>query len=646
MLQRCLSTPLAVNGDSAASEDAAQQDTPRLATDLVAESTNPVVQTFRSAWTAYLGRLFASGYFAEEADQPPEQGDKPYSLGIVKRANLRLARDRPDILYSLPEDKIEAVVKATPPYTDRKIDNATKRLTATFIKRASLGETDGGRGSFQDLIRLVVASDFSLRIEGARAVAVDGELSVPQPDFLQAVTSLLPDIIAAFEQPATPEALEKFEAARQARELSSAVFKQGPREDDPAYAAHVAARRLRPSGAAQDGDRRVDRARFFAEKGWPAAGQNENVKPGDWFCGSCKQHNFASKRECFKCGAPRSAGQEVDGGRGGDSRPSFRDREPRGRFSRDDRSFDRAPRERSPRDARDGRDAPNMRPGDWACPACNAHNFASRSNCFKCDEPRADGYVPAPRASFSADRGDRRDRSFRRERGSDRQDNFRPGDWPCGQCGAHNFARNTECFKCGAGAGPTSGGGGSGGRSWSGGASRGAPAPYRSTAPPVGNDDWFNDPSPANDDAVGSPGRVPELEPVRGGRSSFGGSSSRGGAAPSRGRRAFATSASPVEDPSAAGDWFNYANTKGRPADPQESFSGRVAGGDGRRGGRDGRTAGRGRRAFSSGGGVGHVDVITGEPVGGRRQRSGSFSDDAYGSGKDTLTNIADSLEW
>jgi len=29
-----------------------------------------------------------------------------------------------------------------------------------------------------------------------------------------------------------------------------------------------------------------------------------------------------------------------------------------------------------------------MRPGDWTCPACQAHVFASRTTCFKCRAPK------------------------------------------------------------------------------------------------------------------------------------------------------------------------------------------------------------------------------------------------------------------
>merc|ERR1719513_429361 len=61
---------------------------------------------------------------------------------------------------------------------------------------------------------------------------------------------------------------------------------------------------------------------------------------------------------------------------------------------------------------------PNRRPGDWNCQACMAHNFASRSECFKCWHMKPGGI------------------------------SRRPGDWWCGKCNGHNYAYRVDCFKC------------------------------------------------------------------------------------------------------------------------------------------------------------------------------------------------------
>ena len=61
------------------------------------------------------------------------------------------------------------------------------------------------------------------------------------------------------------------------------------------------------------------------------------------------------------------------------------------------------------------------RPGDWKCQSrlCQAHNFASKTKCFKCGNPK-------PGTSGG-----------------------REGDWKCTACDVNNFAGKLACFKCG-----------------------------------------------------------------------------------------------------------------------------------------------------------------------------------------------------
>ncbi|KAG1305071.1 hypothetical protein G6F64_008683 [Rhizopus arrhizus] len=70
------------------------------------------------------------------------------------------------------------------------------------------------------------------------------------------------------------------------------------------------------------------------------------------------------------------------------------------------------------------------RAGDWNCSACSASNYARRTECFKCNEPRPEGAG----GGFG---GERRPPRARRD-----------GDWDCSGCGAVNFASRNECFKC------------------------------------------------------------------------------------------------------------------------------------------------------------------------------------------------------
>ncbi|RKP26681.1 hypothetical protein SYNPS1DRAFT_8347, partial [Syncephalis pseudoplumigaleata] len=65
------------------------------------------------------------------------------------------------------------------------------------------------------------------------------------------------------------------------------------------------------------------------------------------------------------------------------------------------------------------------RPGDWACPSCQFHNFATRQYCLKCQTPAPAG------ASTPGGR--------------------HPHDWTCpnAHCGFLNYASRSQCLRCG-----------------------------------------------------------------------------------------------------------------------------------------------------------------------------------------------------
>ncbi|KAJ3267228.1 DEAD-box ATP-dependent RNA helicase [Chytriomyces hyalinus] len=74
--------------------------------------------------------------------------------------------------------------------------------------------------------------------------------------------------------------------------------------------------------------------------------------------------------------------------------------------------------------------------GDWKCTACRVSNFARRTECYKCNEPRPEG-VGSGAPGYSGG-------------GFGARTNHPPaeGDWNCTDCNRSNFARRTECFKC------------------------------------------------------------------------------------------------------------------------------------------------------------------------------------------------------
>ncbi|KAF7151956.1 hypothetical protein RHSIM_Rhsim02G0196500 [Rhododendron simsii] len=87
----------------------------------------------------------------------------------------------------------------------------------------------------------------------------------------------------------------------------------------------------------------------------------------------------------------------------------------------------------------------SSRPGDWNCRSCQHLNFQRRDSCQRCGEPRP-GDRGGDYGSFGG-RGGGGGSQFSFSTGPD----VRPGDWYCtvGNCGAHNFASRSSCFKCG-----------------------------------------------------------------------------------------------------------------------------------------------------------------------------------------------------
>mmetsp|Transcript_9403 Transcript_9403/g.15180 ORF Transcript_9403/g.15180 Transcript_9403/m.15180 type:complete len:384 (+) Transcript_9403:53-1204(+) len=162
-------------------------------------------------------------------------------------------------------------------------------------------------------------------------------------------------------------------------------------------------------------------------------------RPGDWFCPSCGDVQYARNAVCRNCGTPKPAvggigmggGMSSYGGCGGGMM---------------DRMMGPAP-------------AGKERPGDWYCTACGDLQFAKNASCRRCGQPKPD------------------EREFARDRytamnghgpgaysggggggsGGGTPRGGKPGDWICESCGDLQFARNTECRKCGA-APPGSGG--------------------------------------------------------------------------------------------------------------------------------------------------------------------------------------------
>lgn len=159
---------------------------------------------------------------------------------------------------------------------------------------------------------------------------------------------------------------------------------------------------------------------------------NTPISPDEWECPGCAALNHCSRGSCFNCKGPipvswvcmqcRAMTSVYDSACRNCSaaRPKV---EPR--TVRDAAAF------------RDGtRGLPKPRKADWSCPSCHMLNFASRTECFKCQAAKpgahaaavSDGWDALASTAPAAPVGD--------------------ANWQCRSCGASNFRTRTDCWQC------------------------------------------------------------------------------------------------------------------------------------------------------------------------------------------------------
>eukprot|EP00927_Polykrikos_kofoidii_P068353 TRINITY_DN63730_c0_g1_i1.p1 TRINITY_DN63730_c0_g1~~TRINITY_DN63730_c0_g1_i1.p1 ORF type:complete len:256 (+),score=28.39 TRINITY_DN63730_c0_g1_i1:86-853(+) len=212
-----------------------------------------------------------------------------------------------------------------------------------------------------------------------------------------------------------------------------------------------------------------------------------SMKPGDWRCLECSNHNFASREVCNRCQADKPVGHQnahessKKGGLGGSNygaavpstAPNVRP-VPYNQAFAGCNGF--------------GKQISGMRQGDWLCMSCANYNFASRTLCNKCKMPNAmmfggdfgvwgcggcfGGMPMAPFSGFypggpSNGRINGSGGSSVRAGGgcggmpmnipamvgatsavSSSSNKMKVGDWMCTKCGNHNFASRIECNVC------------------------------------------------------------------------------------------------------------------------------------------------------------------------------------------------------
>ena len=116
-----------------------------------------------------------------------------------------------------------------------------------------------------------------------------------------------------------------------------------------------------------------------------------DVRDGDWICGACNGHNFASKLACFTCRAnrpPDAAPAALPAAASSSSSSSSSSSVAAGAAEGPDSEAKTTATATTTTAAAapPARPSPssNVKPGDWTCPKCRENVFAHRNRCYKC----------------------------------------------------------------------------------------------------------------------------------------------------------------------------------------------------------------------------------------------------------------------
>lgn len=174
------------------------------------------------------------------------------------------------------------------------------------------------------------------------------------------------------------------------------------------------------------------------------------VRPGDWHCLRCAFHNFASRRTCLKCQAPKPFEWTCS--------QCFGQNHYMAPCMHCGAEYASSLLPTAPAAMANATAPPSsnvrFRPGDWFCSQCHLQNFASRTVCYRCQAPNTN----PPSTITMADTPP----SYSQQR-------FRAGDWIwyvidlllffCSAftypsfspvCEVHNFRSRFHCLKCSA----------------------------------------------------------------------------------------------------------------------------------------------------------------------------------------------------
>ncbi|KAJ6846723.1 zinc finger protein VAR3, chloroplastic [Iris pallida] len=325
-------------------------------------TTTPSLSHPWPEWDQFLDKMRSKGYFQRTTDtgNGVDRGGGGEEAGgfmdqnRIKNACLKFARERFDILRSLPKDEIQTVVESGCPNLLRKAVNSAKRLRA-FLK---LDEGDVCsvcilRGSC-DKAYIIAKED-----EGARTVDVMRILMTYAVD---------PDLQSGVDNPSVKEHVHE-----SARRLLAELTKLSDTTIDPIPDL--------PPPSVQQSSKKVPSQNSQKATVKSKKSQDVEMKRGDWLCPNCNFLNFARNVRCLECkedGPKRTnfGGAEMKLGDWTCPQCEFMN------FARNKKCFR----------CQEVRPKRHLNPGEWECPSCDFLNFRGNKLCKKCnhDGPEAD----------------------------------------------------------------------------------------------------------------------------------------------------------------------------------------------------------------------------------------------------------------
>ncbi|KAK1645043.1 hypothetical protein QYE76_062848 [Lolium multiflorum] len=321
-------------------------------------------------WGDFLEKLRAKGYF----ERPPPPGSDPAKSAAgdgevatadayvvrdqnrVKNACLKFARERFDLLSSLPKQDIQAIVECGCPNIFRKAVSSAKRLRE-FVQ---VDESDACsvcklRGSCDKAYVIPNAEEAARTVDVVRVLltyAIDPtSLSGENPvagGVQESARKLLSDLTMLCDTTIDPSLPEPVFQTSSKKESSTKVGR---------------------------GTQSHAKSRVSAGNGRETA--VTEMKKGDWLCPNCNFLNFARNRQCLECkeAGPKKIEADTTEMKMGDwicPQCNFMN------FSRNKMCFK----------CEGHRPKRQLNPGEWECPSCDFVNFRRNQECKKCSHDR------------------------------------------------------------------------------------------------------------------------------------------------------------------------------------------------------------------------------------------------------------------